>query len=130
RIQRRAQARRARKRLLEIDAGLHWPAPMFRRSKCHPTRFAYVRLARSCFHSLLSGRLPYGGTNARIGAAAANVARHRLVDVGIGGLRFLLEQRGRGHDLARLAIAALGYAQFDPRGLHRLALLTVSDRLD
>ena len=38
--------------------------------------------------------------------------------------RFVLgEQRGRGHHLAGLAIAALGHVEFLPRGLHRRGFL-------
>src|SRR5919197_4965153 len=46
------------------------------------------------------------GANAVIGAAAADVG-DLAVDVGIGRLRILLQERGRGHDHAGLAIAAL-----------------------
>ena len=45
--------------------------------------------------------------NADIGAAAADVAGHRIVDVGVGRMRIACEQRRRRHDLARLAVAAL-----------------------
>src|ERR1051326_8298676 len=57
------------------------------------------------------------GPNALVGAAAANV-RHRLIDVRIGGVRLLGEERGRGHDLPRLAIAALRHIFRDPGPLH------------
>src|SRR5258705_3356988 len=40
----------------------------------------------------MGGRV-YGGADADIGGAAADVAAHRVVDVGVGGLRVLLEQR-------------------------------------
>src|SRR5947208_6659339 len=51
--------------------------------------------------------------DALISAAAANV-RHRLIDVCIGGVRLLGEQRCRRHDLARLAVAALRHVFRDP----------------
>src|SRR6266571_5120630 len=60
-----------------------------------------------------------GGPDALIRAAAADVG-HRRVDVGVARVRGLREQRGRGHDLARLAIAALRYVFRDPRLLHRM----------
>src|SRR5215472_12651338 len=44
--------------------------------------------------------------DALIGAAPADVG-HRLVDVGVGRLGLLCEERRRGHDLPRLAVAAL-----------------------
>jgi hypothetical protein len=43
-----------------------------------------------------------------ISGAAADVAAHRGVDVLIGLLMVFCEQRGGRHDLARLAVAALG----------------------
>src|ERR1700716_3430103 len=56
--------------------------------------------------------------NPHIGAAAADISRHRSVDVGIirigrGG------EQGRGrHDLAGLAVAALDHFEIQPRLLH------------
>src|ERR1700683_536394 len=55
-------------------------------------------LARGAFNPL---------ADANIGAAAADVARHCCIDVGIVGVRHIFEQGRRRHDLARLAIAAL-----------------------
>src|SRR5437763_7684087 len=57
--------------------------------------------------------------DALIRAAAANVG-HGGIDVGVGGVRLLGEQRRRGHDLARLAVAALRHVFRDPRPLHRV----------
>src|SRR5215469_2366763 len=56
-------------------------------------------------------RLDFGGAvngfaDALVSAAAADVAAHAVVDVGIGGIRFLSEQGSGRHDLAALAIAA------------------------
>src|SRR5882724_1353034 len=51
----------------------------------------------------MGGRVD-GGANAGIGGAAADIAAHGVVDVGVGRLRVLLEQRRRRHDLAGLAI--------------------------
>ena len=73
--------------------------------------------ARSC------GRLPAGGefggamdalADAMIGGAAAEVARHGLVDVLVAGVRVALEEGGGGHELAGLAITALGHVEFAP----------------
>src|ERR1700737_742970 len=62
-----------------------------------------------------------GGMNrlARLleGAAAADIG-NGLVDVLIGRLRLLLEQRGDGHDHAALAIATLRHIVVDPGLLH------------
>src|SRR3989442_5203500 len=55
--------------------------------------------------------------DALIGAAAADVG-HRLVDVLVGRLRVLLQQRRGRHDLSRLAVAALRHVERRPRLLH------------
>src|SRR5438094_7380816 len=54
-----------------------------------------------------------------IGAATADV-RHRVVDLLVGRLRLLPQQRRRGHDLTGLAIAALRDVERRPRLLHRM----------
>src|SRR5260221_3745751 len=46
-------------------------------------------------------------TYAAIGSAAADVAGHRRVDVGVGRLGSLRQQRSGRHDLPGLAVAAL-----------------------
>jgi len=58
--------------------------------------------------------------NTLVGSAAAYVATEDLVDIGIGWLRFLLQERRRGHDLAGLAVAALGHVVLDPSFLQRM----------
>ena len=80
--------------------------------------------------SFLTGRLLDGGTDASIRSAAADVASHGGIDIGVGRLGFLLEERGRGHDLPSLAVAALRDAHVDPRRLHGFADLVRADRLD
>src|SRR5256886_13729488 len=60
-----------------------------------------------------------GGADPLVRAAAADV-RHRGVDVGIARSGVLREQRGGGHDLARLAVAALRHILRDPGLLHRV----------
>src|ERR1700730_5435769 len=63
-------------------------------------------------------RLFDGGTNALIGAAAANVCGHRRVDINVAGVGISCQQRRRRHDLARLAIAALNDLEIEPRLLN------------
>src|SRR5687767_11488814 len=58
--------------------------------------------------------------NARVSAAATDVAAHRLIDIRVGRFRVLFQQRRGGHDLAGLAVAALGHVDLDPRLLHRM----------
>src|SRR2546422_11561966 len=58
-----------------------------------------------------------GGADPLVGAAATDV-RHRGVDVGVCRVRILREQRRGGHDLPRLAVAALRHVLLDPRALH------------
>lgn len=62
-----------------------------------------------------------GLADALVGAAAANVAAHEIVDIGVGGFWFFCEQCDRGHNLPGLAVAALGNVFFDPSDLHGVA---------
>src|SRR6266850_940501 len=78
---------------------------------------------------LLNGAVDRGA-DALVRAAAADVARHRGVDVGVGWLRRRREQRRGGHDLSRLAVAALHDFEVEPRLLQRFALRRLVDRLD
>src|SRR5262245_9127161 len=59
-----------------------------------------------------------GLADAHVGPAAADVAGHGRVDVGIAGLRRGVEQGRRGHDLARRAVAALHDLEVQPGLLH------------
>src|SRR3954462_11548517 len=75
-------------------------------------------------HRLLgaAGRLRRGMdrlADTRVRAAAADVG-HRVVDVFVGRVRVLPEQRGRGHHLPTLAVPALRHLVVDPRLLHRV----------
>src|ERR1700761_5100856 len=63
--------------------------------------------------SLLRGALD-GFADPDIGAAATDIACHRRVDIGIVGLWRRGQKRCRGHNLARLAIAALHDLQVEP----------------
>ena len=54
------------------------------------------------------------GADAKVGAAAAHVAGHGVVDVLVGGLRIIGKEGGSGHELAGLAVAALGDVEFTP----------------
>src|SRR5438876_9929171 len=71
-------------------------------------------MSRSC-----SSRLNSGG-DTLIAAAAADVAAHRVVDLGLGRVLRRRQQRGGLHDLAGLAIAALRDIQGAPSLLHRV----------
>src|SRR5205823_311113 len=90
---------------------------------------------RETFGSALMSRSLRGPVDRRsdalIGAAAANVG-HRAVDVGVRGVRLLGEKPRRGHDLARLAVAALRHVFRDPRPLYgvRAVLGQALDRGD
>src|SRR3989475_8548676 len=93
------------------------------------------KLRRLMFSSIAAiSRPPCRGLDRRanplVGAAAADVAGHRLVDILIGGLRCLGEQAGGLHDLPALAVAALRDVQAPPRGLDALADRCCADPLD
>src|SRR3989442_13531556 len=68
--------------------------------------------------------------DSHISTAAADVPRHRGVDVAIGRVGVGCEQRRRGHDLAGLAIAALRHLERDPGLLDLLAGRSGTDGLD
>jgi hypothetical protein len=61
----------------------------------------------------LSGRGQYCGTNAGIGSASADIG-HCFVNLCIIRTPSFFDERDSGHDLARLAISALGYLRVDP----------------
>src|ERR1700751_2978617 len=60
--------------------------------------------------------------DAHVGAAAALEAGERVLDLRLGRLLVLIEERGRGHDPAIDAIAALRHLLFDVSRLHRMRL--------
>src|SRR5580692_7423590 len=70
------------------------------------------------------------GANAHVRAAPADVSGHRGVDVGILRLGCIGQQSGGGHDLARLAIAALRNLEVHPRLLDLASRLGCADSLD
>src|SRR6185503_19123838 len=63
------------------------------------------------------------GAHPDIGAAAADVARHRLIDIRITRVLVARQQRGRAHQLAALTVAALRHVVGDPRLLQRMAVV-------
>src|SRR5215216_3609425 len=85
-------------------------------------RMPFSRLRRLTFSIMarltnleffISGPLRGGGLDRRentlITSAAADISRHRLIDVVVGGLALLGDQRGGVHDLAGLTVPALRY---------------------
>ena len=61
-----------------------------------------------------------GVFDALVTAAAADVARHRLAYLVVGGFWIFHQQRRRLHDLAGLAKAALRDIELAPGLLHRV----------
>src|SRR5205807_8903595 len=84
-------------------------APTFRKvRRDRPLATTEIRMSGSLHRGGLRLRCVLDrGANAQIGAAAADVAGHGRVDIGIAGMLIVGQQRGRGHDLSRLAVAAL-----------------------
>ena len=72
----------------------------------------------------------YGFSNAQVRAAAAEVAGHGGIDVAVGGVGLLGEERRGGHDLAGLAVAALGDADFRPGELDRMGSVRGAEAFD
>src|ERR671935_2051665 len=83
-------------------------------------------MSRSC-----GGRL-YGGSDALVAAAAADIAAHSAVDFFFRGVFVAGEQRGCLHNLTALAIAALRHIRGSPCLLHRMITVRVEpfDRYD
>src|SRR5450830_330104 len=82
------------------------------------SRRVVVMIFSSGLTHFRSGALD-GGTNAVIGAAAANIAAHGVFDVCVARI-FVCAQQGCGaHQLSRLAIAALRHIVRDPCFLQR-----------
>src|SRR4029077_12684184 len=77
-----------------------------------------------------TSRLLDGLADAGIRAAAADVAREGVCEVGVRGRRDLREQRRGRHDLAGLTVAALNDLEIQPGLLHGLTDRGLSDRLD
>src|ERR1700730_9816692 len=59
-------------------------------------------------------------TNPEVRPTSAEIAVHRAIDVGIGRFRDSREERRGGHDLPRLAIAALRHVDLLPCDLQRM----------
>src|SRR6267143_2603720 len=94
-------------------------APVLKPIRSPPPRAALaVRNCRRERSTVMSG--PFLGgvldslADPDVRTAAADVPRHRGVDVTVARVRLGGEQRRRGHDLAGLAIAALRHLQLDP----------------
>src|SRR5215470_17880447 len=68
--------------------------------------------------------------NANVGAAAADVPTHRLLDIGIRRFRRLLEQGDRAHDLSALTIPALHDVLVNPCLLYCATYAVVFEALD
>src|SRR6202008_4485960 len=108
-------------------AGSRWPPP---RNPLLPSATRDRPPSCSSRTSLLRRGLLDRGANARVGAAATDVAAHRVVDLLVGRLGGALEQRRGRHDLAGLAVTALGDTDVGPRRLQGLADRVGADPLD
>src|SRR5437588_11579199 len=95
--------------------------PLTRRKSRREMPFRAMRL-RMCISGLevLRGFVD-GRANTNVSGAPANVAGHRAIDVGVGRLRHLIQQRCGRHDLPRLAITALRHIEAHPGLLDRVA---------
>jgi hypothetical protein len=70
-----------------------------------------------------------GCTNARIGAAAANVG-HGRINVLVGGLGLFLQECNRCQHLTALAVTALWHLMVNPRLLDRMQFAFVCQALN
>jgi hypothetical protein len=74
--------------------------------------------------------LSNGGHDISVSATAADVARHSVLDILVGGSDGLFEQSRAAHDLAAGAVAALIAVVLDERGLHRVKIVGLTEALD
>src|SRR5262249_36176686 len=79
------------------------------------------------FHS---GRNPDRAADAVVAGTAADVARHRGVDLLVRGAHRVPEQRARGHDLTGLTVPALHHVDLKPCLLQASADGSCADMLD
>src|SRR6266852_8556649 len=70
------------------------------------------------------------GADARVGATAADIAGHGGINIGIGRLQLVVQQRRSRHDLPGLAIATLHHLKVEPSLLKLLARRRLADSLD
>jgi len=73
-----------------------------------------VRSKRIVSLPVLTARLFDCFADAHIGPATADIAGHGVVDIGIARVRVARQQRRSGHDLPRLAVAALDDLAIEP----------------
>jgi hypothetical protein len=62
---------------------------------------------------------------ADVGHAATNIPGHHCVNVAVGGIGKILQERGGLHDLSRLTVAALWNLQLKPHCLKRMLALGI-----
>src|SRR5580700_4227651 len=98
------------------------PAELCRKPRRDITPFGLRSILPMASRSLLGGALD-GAENARIGAAAADVAVHVADDVVAAWILVGRKQSGGLHDLAGLAIAALRHLQIEPGFLQRMVAI-------
>src|SRR5262245_14577146 len=91
-------------------------APVLR--KLLRPRLTAPRISHPLSHRRCGG--VYRLADAIIGSARTDMARHRPLDLRVAWVLVLRKQRRRGHDLSRLAIAALRNLLRDPGLLDRM----------
>src|ERR1700746_3310202 len=90
-----------------------------------PRRLTFSMMRGTAVMSRSGGSRLCGGGDALVAATSADVAAHRVVDLGLGRVLRRRQQRGGLHDLAGLTIAALRHIQSAPRLLYRVVPLTI-----
>src|SRR4029077_18670690 len=96
---------------IQERSGRHDATPKLNLARKRERTAAKLRRSRA-------GRAVNGSADALVGAAAADVAAHGVIDVGLGGFRLLRQEGDSKHNLAGLAVAALWDVFGDPGLLH------------
>ena len=118
---------------LAASAGVDSRRPSIKPLPAIAPAFRMKRRVGVCFSMTgipLRSRRMNGVADPDIGAAAADVACHRGIDVIVGGLRCVVQESSCRHNLPGLAVAALDDFLVEPRLLDLVTVGSVADRLD
>jgi hypothetical protein len=71
-----------------------------------------------------------GAANSRVRAAAADISRHRAIEILVAGIGIRFQQCRRAHHLSGMAVSALVHFCFNPGALNRMAAVSIGRNPD
>src|SRR6185369_7466922 len=116
-----APSRPARVSETPINSPPEVMAVVLRKSRRDVSAMWFIGFSSGLAHR--SGGVLDGGAHPGIGAATADVAAHRGIDVRVGRILVGGKQSGGAHELAGLAVAALRHVVLDPSYLQRMRVV-------